>query len=98
MASGRRTIRQQRGKGGPKRPASRRPQIPYPAVKLQVVQPNGDLGFTFKVVARKSGVEVNGDPIGPPEQGWASAAEHFGRRLAKLCEADRKRRARQAEA
>jgi hypothetical protein len=57
------------------------------------VQPNGDLGFTFKVVARKSGVEVNGDLIGPPEQGWASAAEHFGRYLAKLCEADRKRRA-----
>lgn len=41
--------------------------------------------------------EVNGDLIGPPEQGWAPAAEHFGRRLAKLCEADRKRRARQAE-
>ncbi len=58
-----------------------------------IQQPNGDLGFIFKVVARKSGVEVNGDLIGPPEQGWASAAEHFGRRLAKLCEADRKRRA-----
>lgn len=58
-------------------------------------QPNGDPGFTFKVVARKSGVEVNGDLIGPPEQGWASAAEHFGRRLAKLCEEDRKRRAQQ---
>jgi len=48
-------------------------------------------------VARKSGVEVNGDLIGPPEQGWASATEHFGRRLAKLCEADRKRRARSAQ-
>jgi hypothetical protein len=55
-------------------------------------QPNGDLGFTFKVVARKSGVEVNDDLIGPSEQGWASAAEHFNRRLAKLCEADRERR------
>jgi hypothetical protein len=56
------------------------------------------MGFTFKVVARKSDVEVNGDLIGPPERGWESTAEHFGRRLAKLCEADRKHRARQAEA
>ena len=55
-------------------------------------QPNGDIGFTFKVIARKSGIEINGDLIGPREQGWASAAEHFGLRLAKLCEYDLKRR------
>jgi hypothetical protein len=55
-------------------------------------RPNGDVGFTFTVIARKSGVEVNGGLIGPREQGWASAAEHFGRRLAKLCEHDLRRR------
>ncbi len=53
-------------------------------------QPNGDLGFTFKVVARKSGVEINGDLVGPREQGWASAAEHFARHLAILCHDDLK--------
>ena len=40
-------------------------------------QPNGDPGFTFTVIARKSGIEINGDLIGPREQGWASAAEHL---------------------
>jgi hypothetical protein len=40
--------------------------------------PNGDLGFTFKVVARKTGVEINGHVVGPREQGWALATEHFG--------------------
>jgi hypothetical protein len=55
-------------------------------------QPNGDVGFTFKVVVRNAGIEINGDLVGPREQGWASAAEHFGRRLAKLCEYDLKRR------
>ena len=55
-------------------------------------QPNGDPGLTFTVIARKSGIEVNNDLVGPREQGWASAAEHFGRRLAKLCEYDLKRR------
>jgi hypothetical protein len=50
--------------------------------------PNGDVGFTFKVVARRTCVEVNGDFIGPRDQGWASAAEHFGRRLAVLCAED----------
>ena len=59
-------------------------------------QPNGDIGFTFKVVARKAGIEINGDLIGPREQGWASAAEHFGRRLAKLCADDLKHRDRTA--
>jgi hypothetical protein len=33
-------------------------------------QPNGDVGFTFKVIARKSGIEINGDLVGPREQGW----------------------------
>ncbi len=63
-------------------------------------QPNGDLGITITVIARRDGVEIitypggkkKGGYIGPRDQGWASAAEHFGRRLAKLCEADRKRR------
>jgi len=55
-------------------------------------QPNGDPGFAFTVIARRTGVEINGDFIGPRDQGWASAAEHFGRRLAKLCEYDLKRR------
>jgi hypothetical protein len=55
-------------------------------------QPNGDPGFTFRVIARKSGVEINGDLVGPRDQGWASATEHFGRRLAKLCEYDLQRR------
>jgi hypothetical protein len=27
-------------------------------------QPNGDIGFTFRVIARKSGIEINGDLIG----------------------------------
>lgn len=56
-------------------------------------QPNGDQGFTFKVIARKGGIEINGDLVGPREQGWASAAEHFGRHLAILCHDDLKRRA-----
>ncbi len=55
-------------------------------------QPNGDPGFTFTVIARANGVEINGGYIAPRDQGWASAAEHFGRRLAKLCEYDRRRR------
>ena len=52
----------------------------------------GDIGFIITVVARKSGVEVNGDLIGPREQGWASAAEHFGRHLAVLCKDDERKR------
>ena len=35
--------------------------------------------------------------VGPRDQGWASAAEHFGLYLAKLSEHDRKRRERQDE-
>lgn len=58
----------------------------------------GDIGFTMTVVARKSGVEVNGDLIGPREQGWASAAEHFGRHLAVLCKDDEHKREQQAKA
>ena len=67
--------------------------------------PNGDPGFTFTVIARRSGVQIGvrstdvpGDAlgnfgfVGPRDQGWASAAEHFGRYLAKLCEHDRMRR------
>jgi hypothetical protein len=56
-------------------------------------QPNGDMGFTFTVIARKSGIEINGHLIGPREHGWTSAAAHFSRRLARLCEYDLKRRA-----
>jgi hypothetical protein len=52
----------------------------------------GDIGFTMTVVARKGGVEVDGDLIGPREQGWASAAEHFGRHLAVLCKDDERKR------
>jgi hypothetical protein len=58
----------------------------------------GDIGFTMTVVARETGVEVNGDLIGPREQGWASAAEHFGRLLAVLCEDDEHKREQQAKA
>jgi hypothetical protein len=58
----------------------------------------GDIRFTMTVVARKSGVEVNGDLIGPREQGWASAAEHFGRHLAVLCKDDERKRQQQAKA
>ena len=54
--------------------------------------PNGDLGFTFKVVARKTGVELNGHFVGPREQGWASAAEHFGQYLARLAHDDLRKR------
>lgn len=60
-------------------------------------QPNGDPGFTLTVIARESGVEISIGKskglVGPREQGWASASEHFGRYLAKLCEYDLKRRA-----
>jgi len=59
---------------------------------------SGDIGFTMTVVARKGGVEVNGDLIGPREQGWAIAAEHFGRHLAVLCKDDERRRQQQAKA
>jgi hypothetical protein len=55
-------------------------------------QPNGDLGFMFKVVARENGVEINGHYVGPKEQGFASAAEHFGRYLAQLAADDRRKR------
>jgi hypothetical protein len=56
------------------------------------------------VIARRSSVEIITYPggaenrgfIGPRDQGWASAAEHFGRRLAKLCEADLRRRSEPA--
>jgi hypothetical protein len=58
----------------------------------------GDIGFTMTVVARKGGVEVDGDLIDPREQGWASAAEHFGRYLAALCEDDERTRQQQAKA
>lgn len=72
--------------------------------------PNGDPGFTFTVIARASGLQIGvraedvpGDApgnfgfVGPRDQGWASAVEHFGRYLAKLSEHDRKRRERQDE-
>jgi hypothetical protein len=55
-------------------------------------QPNGDLGFPFKVVARENGVEINGHYVGPKEQGFASAAEHFGQYLAQLAADDRRKR------
>ena len=55
-------------------------------------QPNGDLGFIFKVVARENGVEINGHFVGPKEQGFASAAEHFGQYLALLAADDRRKR------
>jgi hypothetical protein len=68
----------------------------------------GDPGFTFTVIARESGLEIgvraddvpgeapgNFGFVGPRDQGWASATEHFGRYLAKLSEHDRKRRERQ---
>ena len=58
----------------------------------------GDIGFTMTVIARKGGVEVDGDLIGPREQGWASAAEHFGRHLAVLCKDDDLKRQQQAKA
>jgi hypothetical protein len=58
----------------------------------------GDIGFTMTVVAREGGVEVDGDLIGPREQGWASAAEHFGRHLALLCRDDERKRQQQAKA
>ena len=56
----------------------------------------GDLGFTM-TVARKGGVEVNGDLI-PSQQGWASAAEHFGRYSAVLGTDDERKRQQQANA
>jgi len=72
--------------------------------------PNGDPGFTFTVIARASGLQIgvraedvpgnapgNFGFVGPRDQGWASAAEHFGRYLAKLSEHDRKCRERQDE-
>jgi hypothetical protein len=52
-------------------------------------QPNGEPGFTFTAIARANAVEINKGFVGPRDQGWASPAEHFGRRLAKLCEHDR---------
>lgn len=55
-------------------------------------QPNDDLGFTVKVVARENGVEINGHYVGPKEQGFASAAEHFGQYLALLAADDRRKR------
>jgi hypothetical protein len=55
-------------------------------------QPNGDLGFTLKVVARENGVEINGRYVGPREQGFASAVEHFGQYLAQLAVDDRRKR------
>src|SRR5262245_33668248 len=60
------------------------------------MQPNGDPGFTFKVVARKTGVEINGHFVGPRERGWTSAAEHFGQYLARLAYDDL--RSREGEA
>ncbi len=55
-------------------------------------QPNGDLGFVFKVVARENGVEINGHYVGPKEQGFASVTEHFGQYLALLARDDRRKR------
>jgi hypothetical protein len=55
-------------------------------------QPNGDLGFTLKVIARENGVEMNGHYVGPREQGFASAAGHFGQYLAQLAADDRRKR------
>lgn len=60
--------------------------------KYFTVQPNGDLGFTFKVVARENGIEINGHYVGPKEQGFASAIEHFGQYLALLARDDRRKR------
>ena len=54
--------------------------------------PNGDLSFNFKVTARASGVEINGHLVGPREQGWASATEHFGQYLARLAADDLRKR------
>jgi hypothetical protein len=54
--------------------------------------PNGDLSFTFTVTARASGVEINGHLVGPREQGWASATEHFGQFLARLAADDLRKR------
>jgi hypothetical protein len=51
---------------------------------------NGDFAFTISVIARRDGVQIwTGRPgaedkrgyIDPRDQGWASAAEHFGRCL-----------------
>jgi hypothetical protein len=55
-------------------------------------QPNGDLVFTLKVIAREDGVEINGHYVAPKEQGFASAAEHFGQYLALLAADDRRKR------
>jgi hypothetical protein len=55
-------------------------------------QPNGDLGFAIKVIARENGVEINGHFVGPKEQGFASAAEHFGQYLALLARDDQRKR------
>jgi hypothetical protein len=46
----------------------------------------------FKVVAPENGVEINGHYVGPKEQGFASATEHFGQYLALLARDDRRKR------
>ncbi len=82
-----------------------RDRASMPSIKPDRIRSNftkspktGDIGFTMTVVARKSGIEVNGDLIGPREQGWASAAERFGRSLAVLCKDDEHKRQQQARA
>jgi hypothetical protein len=65
---------------------------PYEIREYFTSQPNGDLGFTFRVVARENGVEINGHYVGPKEQGFASATEHFGQFLALLARDDRRKR------
>lgn len=85
--------------------AAEKDRASMPSIKPDRIRSNftkspktGDIGFTMTVVARKSGVEVNGDLICPHEQGWASAAEHFGRHLAVLCKDDEHKRQQQAKA
>jgi hypothetical protein len=43
-------------------------------------QPNGDPSFAFTVVARESGIEINGQVAGPRRRGAAAFAAHSGRK------------------
>jgi hypothetical protein len=83
--------------------AVERDRVSMPMIKPDRIRSNftkspktGDIGFTMTVVALKGGAEVNGDLIGPREQGWASAAVHFGRHLAVLCKDDERKRQQQS--
>jgi hypothetical protein len=55
-------------------------------------QPNGDLAFTIKVIAREGGVEINGRYVGPKQVGFATAAGDFGLYLGLLAYDDQRRR------